>query len=579
MFNKRIIIIILILFACSQVLSAQSKGFSSFDPDKLFQDDMSNKFSREILSKSDILPVGNIVNSEYYYVGPGDAISIQNLSASLMQDVVLVTPETSILLSRIGEISLKGKTLAQAKQIISDTMKSRNPNSIISVSLYQPRSVLVNLRGDVGKPGAYSLPASYRVSTAIKVANFLQNQNMSQPIQSAPTLVLKEKKRQQEKVFSKAGLPDLPAYSSRNISVVHIDGTAENADVEKALALSNPYYDPYIREGDDIFVPFNKESYPTISISGAILRPVSIPFKKGDMASLLLKLGGGFTSEADKENIYLFNPENNQKVRLTTDSMLTLIGSDIELSPGSSILISEKSPDASYIYGTVAVTGEIKNPGTYSIKNDETKLKDIIEKAGGFKVDAYLPLAYIMRHIDQNLTSANPGGEYYEQFMRSDLTMEDTARFAIDLNFRKPFVSCDFEALFEQNAEKCNVSLKNGDVIVIPQNPKSVFVYGQVNNPGFIPYEKGKSMEWYVEKAGGYAIGAEKVRARVIRAKNRVWMKPDENSKVYAGDEIYVPKPKDMPAGAELQTYFLLATAVGTIIQMTYLILTLLKKN
>ena len=41
----------------------------------------------------------------------------------------------------------------------------------------------------------------------------------------------------------------------------------------------------------------------------------------------------------------------------------------------------------------------------------------------------------------------------------SDLTLEDTVRIKIDLNMRKPYVSCDFEAAFKQNSLKDNVLL------------------------------------------------------------------------------------------------------------------------
>jgi len=578
MFPKRIFSLIVLLLIGSQIIFAQSKSFPSFDADKIFQEDLSSKFGREMLSKPDVLPIGNIVNPDYYYVGPGDAISLQNLTVSITQEIIVVTPETSILLPRIGEVSLIGKTLSQVKQIIIDSLKKRNPSTIVYISLYQPRNVLVSFKGDIAKPGTYSLPASYRISTAIKVVNYLQSQNTSQSLQPVPTLIMKDKKREQEKVFSKAGLPPLPIYSSRNISVVHNDGSAESADIEKASAMSNPSFDPYIREGDEIFVPYNKEGFPVISISGAVIRPFSVPFKKGDKASFLLKLGGGFSSDADKQGIYLYNPDDNRKIRLDADSAMNLTGSDIELLPGSSIVVGENSSDNINEFGTVAVTGEVKNPGSYIIKNNETKLKEIIEKAGGFNAEAYLPMAYIMRGAELNYSVVNPGGDYYDNFQRSDLSMEDTARYVIDLNYRKPFVSCDFEALFTGNADKFNVALKSGDVIVIPQNPKTVFVYGQVNNPGYIPFEKNKSMEWYIEKAGGYAINAEKSRARIIRAKNKVWMKSNEKIVIYAGDEIYVPKPMDMPPGVELQSYFLIATAIGTIIQVGYLIITLFRK-
>ncbi len=577
MLHRKIFLIFALALITFQLGTAQKSSISGFSAEQLFQEDLNSKFSRDLLSKTDIMPVGNVVVPENYFVGPGDALSIQNLTSTINTEIILVTSECSVMLPRIGEMSLLGKTLAEAKKMIADEMKKRNANAIVYVSLYQPRTVLITLKGNVTRPGAYSMPASYRVSTAIKVANQLQNQNMGKPIESQGELMNKERKREQEKAFSQAGTPGLTSFSSRNISLIHVNGEAQNCDLEKALVYNDSKYDPYIREGDEVFVPFNKENFAQISISGAVLRPVSLPWKEGDKVSFLLRSAAGLTSEADLEAVYLFTPGSDQKTRLNIDSSLRLLGSDTELKAGSSIVVLEKQKSTNDESGTVAVAGEVKNPGTYIIKHNKTKVKEVIEMAGGFKAEAYLPMSYILRKVDRNLETFNPNGEFFDYFQRSDLSMQDTTRFLWDVFYRKPYVSCDFEALFNNNSEQQNVTLQNGDMIVIPPNPKSVYVYGQVNNPGYVPFEPGKPAEWYIEKAGGFATGAEKERVRIIRAKNKVWFEVNEKSRVYAGDEIYVPKPPDIMPGTELQQYYLLATAVGTLIQVTYLIITLFK--
>ena len=62
-------------------------------------------------------------------------------------------------------------------------------------------------------------------------------------------------------------------------------------------------------------------------------------------------------------------------------------------------------------------------------------------------------------------------------------------------------------------------------------------VYGQVNNPGYVTFEPGKSMQWYVDRAGGYASGAEKELTRIIKGRSHVWIKGDEkNVIVESGD-------------------------------------------
>mgnify|MGYP001173878305 FL=1 len=128
---------------------------------------------------------------------------------------------------------------------------------------------------------------------------------------------------------------------------------------------------------------------------------------------------------------------------------------------------------------------------------------------------------------------------------------------------KKQIVSCDFVKAFKENSEIDNVLLYDGDVITVPDNPGYVYVYGQVNHPGYVEFHEGKTMQWYIEKAGGYAQGAAKKRARIIRGKSRVWTEGDENTYVFAGDEIYVPRPPDVPLAIEWQKYGTIASLVS----------------
>ncbi len=211
----------------------------------------------------------------------------------------------------------------------------------------------------------------------------------------------------------------------------------------------------------------------------------------------------------------------------------------------------------------VSIRGQVKNPGIYPITYGTTRLKDVVSDAGGFTSKAYLPLAYIIRRQDKIDAYVDHRREYYTAFQYSDLTIEDTSRFSIDMMLKKPIVSCDFAKAFFENSEIDNVLLRDGDVIVVPDNPGYVYVYGQVNHPGYVEFREGQNMEWYIEKAGGYAKGATKNRARIIRGKSRVWTEGDSETFVLAGDEVYVPRPPDIPQGLEWQKYGTIASLVS----------------
>ena len=50
--------------------------------------------------------------------------------------------------------------------------------------------------------------------------------------------------------------------------------------------------------------------------------------------------------------------------------------------------------------------------------------------------------------------------------------------------------------------------LIKGDNIMVPQHPAVVKVSGEVYNTGLVQYEKGKSIDYYIESAGGFNLNA-----------------------------------------------------------------------
>lgn len=568
---------LLILALNANISYSQIKGISGMDAKEMMQKELETKQMTDMLTRGDQMPVGNVVDPEYYYIGPGDALSLVSLPIVNSEATLLVSPENTLLVPRVGEISLKGLTLAQARKVVSDTMLSRNPNSVTSLTLRQARTCLITIRGNVVSPGTYSLPASYRVSTALMIANQLRAHSATASNQLPALLQLQERQRDFEKMYSESGIPYTVSYHSRNIFLIRKDGSTNYVDFEIANATGNAGFDPFIREGDEILVPFEPDNYATISINGAIQRPLSMPYKQGDKASFLLKLSGGFAKNADPENISLIHPDGS-KTKLKIDSSMKPSDADYELKPGSMIIVGRKPDFAKTNTGVVSVRGQVANPGVYIVNNNETRLKDIINQAGGFTKDACLPLAKIYRRGSTQVQTIDSRREIYEYFQYSILTLEDTVRYNIDMMLKRPFVSCDFVSAFDKGDERQNVPLQDGDVIDIPASPGKIFVWGQINQPGYIEYVPGMNMEWYIARAGGYADRAEKSRARIIRGGSKVWLEGDSKSPVYDGDEIYVPRPADIPPSIEWQKYSVLTGMLATLISVIAVMYNLIKK-
>ncbi|MES2765715.1 MAG: SLBB domain-containing protein [Bacteroidota bacterium] len=543
----------------------QTKGFSTGDNESLLKTDALEGLKSTQSLPNSTMAVDNIVSPAQYRMGPGDVLSLQILNAASAEQILIVTPENSVLLPRIGEVSLLKMTLAQAKDTLLKIIKARNPVANAYITLRQPRTAIISVRGNVLFPNSYSLPASMKVSTALKLANQPQGSG-GQAASNEELRALRKYQAFSNQYDESVGIGSsgrAQPYAMRNTVVKHNDGTTEVADIERSLATGEPAFNFHLREGDEIYVPFEPRSFPTISISGGVRRSGVFAFKNGDKASLLLKLGLGISESGDFSRVFLKIPGGERR-QLNVDSALNLRETDIALEPGSAIIIEEKTYPMSLKQGVVTVSGAVRSPGTFVVEPHVTRLKDIIGQAGGFEEEAYLPLAYILRREPNQSIQVDERYGLFEKFQYSNLTLEDTVRYLFDMSYRRPIVSADFVSAFKNNSEKDNVPLEDGDVIVIPTNPKRVYIFGQVNKPGYIEYTPGKSMTWYIEQAGGFASGAERERSRIIRGRTNVWEEDAPGVTVNAGDEIYVPRPPDVSKSLELQSQGIWASLIST---------------
>jgi protein involved in polysaccharide export with SLBB domain len=126
----------------------------------------------------------------------------------------------------------------------------------------------------------------------------------------------------------------------------------------------------------------------------------------------------------------------------------------------------------------------------------------------------------------------------------SSITEEDTAYFFLENYIRliNETGSIDFKKLLDSNSEESNYILRDGDVIYIPQKENSIYVFGQVKNPGKVKYIENKDYSYYISQAGGLGEYADD-EIMVIKNLSREWiMAQEENSILEEGDYIWVPR-------------------------------------
>lgn len=564
----RYFIFLLVCFLSINVSSLFSQLDKETGFKTLFEDDIKSQITSNSLTQMNSSPVGNDVNPDYYYPGPGDLLLLKIFPVNNNENYIEITPDNLLVLPRsFGEIITKDKTLNQIKQEIEEKIKLSIKDVRVVLSIKKPRSCMISISGNVVLPGTYIFPATYTISTVLTLVNRNLVDEKTSPVVQTLSMESSKRKNETEVAFLSSGVSPSTSYSTRNIVVISNNGKSLNVDLEKSYALQDNHFDPYIREGDKIYVPNEEVNIPIISISGEVLRPASLQYKKGDKLSFLLKCGAGLKPTADKSRIFFYSSTGEQK-NISVDDNLNLLSEDFDLSSGCFVVVEKEEESLISTNALVSVTGKVNKEGIYPIISGQTTLKEVIEKAGGVKQNALLSDAYILRRTQKQNTFFDNKRELLDFFQNSDLTLEDTTRLMIDLYNKKPYVACDFQTALNPKTKNDEVLLENGDVINIPEKTHKVYIFGKVNNPGFVEFSEGKDLLWYINKAGGYSPIAQESRTRIIRGTGKIWLNPEDFA-ITDGDNIYVPSKPDVPKQVSDQQYAMIASVIGALASLT----------
>ena len=91
-----------------------------------------------------------------------------------------------------------------------------------------------------------------------------------------------------------------------------------------------------------------------------------------------------------------------------------------------------------------------------------------------------------------------------------------------------------------------DIGLVPGDSVVIKEKPGVIRVKGEVYNEGLIEYQKGKSLNYYINSAGGVTVNGEKNDIIVIYPNGLVYPKKLFNSPKIRDGSTIVVNPKEL---------------------------------
>jgi polysaccharide export outer membrane protein len=200
----------------------------------------------------------------------------------------------------------------------------------------------------------------------------------------------------------------------------------------------------------------------------------------------------------------------------------------------------------------VTITGQIDYPGTYTLESDAT-IQDLYELIGEFKKEAFLDGVIFTRQSvrERQIKSINKSRQDLNEALLVSTQKGDQIG---DINVIRALsetiepdnigrIAGDFSP---NSFSSINTVLFDGDRILIPKNPNTVNVLGEVLNPIAFEFKKRLSVREAIEKAGGYKEYAKRNSVYVIKA-NGITEKVKRNifagsTKLEPGDTIVVPR-------------------------------------
>ena len=486
-----------------------------------------------------LLDTGQVIEGtlspDEYIVGPGDRFLITIWGKRPEHFQSIITPEGKLLIPQITEIQVDGLTISGLRERLAEEMTKYFFDIRVDATLVKLRRFQVYVLGDVKRPGGYPAQAVDRVSRLIAASGGL-----------------------------------LENASSRSIEILRDGMLADEADLVRFVVEGSLENNPFVRDGDIIFVP---PQISSVTVYGRVRSPGTYELRDGDTLESMVQLAKGLRPEALLSDVELirFNGDNiTTSTRILDLRNASSTDWQMRLEPDDRIFV-RAIPDWHESH-SVTISGEVRFPGKYVIEKDSTTLTFVVELAGGFTEDASLFQSYVTRS-SSNMT-LDREFERLNKMPVTDMIPTEYEYFKMKSRTRPGVMVVDFQRLFENGDQTEELLLENGDNIVIARNQETVVVTGQVAVPGAIMHGVDLSVDDYIERAGGYAWNARKDKTRVIRAKTGEWLWADRVSDLGPGDTIWVPeKPyrdwwsiflQGMTTAGQVATVLLLINNIGS---------------
>ncbi|RYG40472.1 MAG: hypothetical protein EOO01_27255, partial [Chitinophagaceae bacterium] len=321
----------------------------------------------------------------------------------------------------------------------------------ISVSLGQPRSINVNVVGEVESPGPTTVSAFSNVFNVIARAG---------------------------------GVTEFG--NLRSIQLKRSGRVIDEIDVYKYLTTGDFGKHIYLQNNDFVVVGFVEKK---VLATGQFKRPMYYQLKKDEGVKALIGFAGGLNADALASALKVLRTENEKQVQrdVNANAIMKISGQDFLLQDGDIVKVDVIKPG---ILNKVELRGEVTYPSVYELRPND-KLFDVINRAGGVTRNTYLPRAYIFR---------GAGDSTNLQSERLEINLSDFNKGNINSLNNVTLMPNDVILLFSQS--------EFGE-------QQFVEIYGEVRRQGKVQKYGGMSLQDLLYLSGGIKPTAEYGRLEI----------------------------------------------------------------
>ena len=476
---------------------------ASFGSFKLFDGDVVNVRSFNSVDANSVSVSGPVKYPGNYAIGGtvSDLKSLINAAGGLVEGAFTGYGQ----ISRIGR-DRKPEFISfdLEKVLLGEVKISLQREDIVALYSYNDLEVnkTVTITGAVSAPGSYSYYPGITVSDLVDLAGgMLEN-----------------------------------AYLARGI-IVH-DGAGANSTISpfnvKESVLDE--IDVTLLQGDAVHIYSLEEikTNATIAINGEVNAPGKYTYRPGMTLGDAVNLALGYADGVDLSNIEIAGRGGKER-----GSVKTI---DLEASP--EMINTPLSPydvisfrKLTYFreQTTITVEGEVLSPGTYVVDKAEVRLSDIIERIGGFTDVAYVHGAKLTRVL-----TAEEQERQYMAVLIANQRLDEKSKIDSSLLADRYNIGIDLVEALKNPGTDCDVILREGDIISVPQMNNTVKVTGGVLYPNSVVYSKNMTCKDYIKQAGGFTKRARRGQTYAVYMNGKVAVR--NNIKPEPGMEIIVPE-------------------------------------